>query len=398
MNDPRVNTDYNELSDEEFRRRFREFLAAHYPPELRQDPRRPFFRLRGAAEKEWLQTLYRHGWRAPAWPKEFGGMGLSFGKQLIYNEELARAATARVVDNSETMLGPTLIQFGTEEQKAYYLPRILSCEDMWAQGYSEPGAGSDLAALRTQAVRDGDDFIVNGQKIWTTMAMDRTHIFTLVRTSKLPKKQQGISFLLIDLKAPGVTIRPIYNISGEDEFCEVFFDNVRVPAKNLVGEVDRGWTIAKALLGHERIWIGSPALAIKALEVAKLIVAETGQDQDPGVMDQLAALSADLHDYLLLYAEMCAIVKETEEPGPEVSVLKVFISELLQRITEFNVEIGQEYGGIVGDAVIGGTTFDLHWPMMMARPTTIFAGANEVQRDILAKAVLKMPSEPRPGR
>lgn len=395
MNDPQGRENLDQLPDEAFRLRFRDFLATYYPSELRQDARRPFFRLSGKAEREWLQTLYRHGWRAPAWPREYGGLGLSFGKQLIYMEEMERASVARVVDNSETMLGPTLIQFGTESQKRYYLPRILSCEDLWAQGYSEPGAGSDLAALRTQAVRDGDDFVVSGQKIWTTMAMNRTHIFTLVRTGRYPKKQQGISFLLIDLKSPGITIRPIYNIAGEDEFCEVFLDNVRVPVTNIVGEIDQGWNIAKALLGHERIWIGSPALAMKALGVAKQIIAETGQDQDSGVMDRLAVLAADLHDYLLLYAEMCATVKENHEPGPEVSVLKVYISELLQRITEFNVEVGLEYGGIVGDARIGDTVFDLHWPMMMARPTSIFAGANEVQRDILAKSVLRMPSEPR---
>ncbi|MDY0012246.1 MAG: acyl-CoA dehydrogenase family protein [Rhodocyclaceae bacterium] len=398
MNDPRVNTDYNELSDEEFRRRFREFLAAHYPTELRQDMRRPFYRLRGDDKNDWLKTVYQHGWRAPAWPKEFGGMGLDFGKQLIYMEEVERASVGRIIDNGEQMLGPTLMQFGSEEQKAYYLPRILSCEHIWAQGYSEPGSGSDLASLRTQAVRDGDHFVVNGQKIWTTQAMECTHIFALVRTSKLPKKQQGISFLLIDLKTPGVTVRPICSIAGEEELCEVFFDNVRVPVENLVGELDQGWTIAKALLGHERIFIGSPAQAIKALAVAKQLVKEAALDQDAGVMDRLAVLAADLHDYLLLYAEMCAQVKETGEPGPEVSALKLIISELLQRITEFNVEVGQEYGGIVGDAVIGGTTFDLHWPMMMARPTTIFAGASEVQRDILAKAVLGMPSESKPRK
>lgn len=392
-----MSTDYNQLSDEDFRLKFRQFLADHYPPNLRQDFRRPFYRLRWEEKNNWLRTLYKHGWRAPAWPKEYGGMGLSFGKQPIYNEEVDRAGVGRIIDNGDVMLGPTLMQFGTEAQKRQYLPRILSCDDIWAQGYSEPGSGSDLASLRTQAVREGDSFIVNGQKIWTTQAMECTHIFALVRTSKLARKQQGISFLLIDLSTPGITVRPICSIAGEEELCEVFFDDVKVPAENLVGEVDQGWTIAKALLGHERIFIGSPAQAIKALEVAKQLVKETGQEQDTGVTDRLAALAADVHDYLLLYAEMCATVKETGEPGPEVSALKLFISETLQRITEFNVDIGQEYAGIVGDAQIGNTTFDLHWPMMMARPVTVFAGASEVQRDILAKSVLGMPSGPKPG-
>jgi alkylation response protein AidB-like acyl-CoA dehydrogenase len=398
MNDAHEGSDLNRLPDEAFRLRLREFLATHYPPHLRQDFRRPFYRLRGEDKTAWLQTLHRYGWRAPGWPREHGGMGLSFAKQIIYNEELEHASVARVIDNGETMLGPTLISFGTEAQKRLYLPKILSCENIWAQGYSEPGSGSDLASLRTQAVRDGDDFIVNGQKIWTTQAMECTHIFALVRTAKLPKKQHGISFLLIDLRAPGITVRPIQSIAGEEELCEVFFDNVRVPAENIVGEVDQGWTIAKALLGHERIFIGSPAQAIKALRVARQLVAETGQDKDAGVTDRLAVLAADLHDYLLLYAEMCAQVKESGEPGPEVSALKLIVSELLQRITEFNLEVGQEHAGVVGDATIGATTFDLHWPMMMARPTTIFAGASEVQRDILAKAVLNLPSEPQPAR
>jgi alkylation response protein AidB-like acyl-CoA dehydrogenase len=398
MSDPVVSKDLNQLPDAEFRLQLRKFLAAHYPPHLRQDMRRPFYRLRGEDKNDWLRTLHKHGWRAPAWPKEHGGMGLSFAQQIIYNEEIEHASVGRIIDNGENMLGPTLIQFGTEEQKRKYLPGILSCEHIWAQGYSEPGSGSDLASLRTQAVRDGDEFVVNGQKIWTTQAMECTHIFALVRTSKLPKKQHGISFLLIDLKTPGVTVRPIYSIAGEEELCEVFFDNVRVPAENIVGQVDQGWTIAKALLGHERIFIGSPAQAIKGLRVARQLAKETGQDKDVGVMDRLAVLAADLHDYLLLYAEMCAQVMEKGEPGPEVSALKLIISELLQRITEFNVDIGQEYGGVVGDAVIGETTFDLHWPMMMARPVTIFAGASEVQRDILAKAVLHMASEPKPGK
>lgn len=397
MNDS-VRKDYDALPDEEFRLQLREFLAVHYPPVLRQDFRRPFYRLRGDDWTNWLRTLHQHGWRAPAWPREHGGMGLSFGKQLIYSEELERASVARIIDNGENLLGPTLIQFASQEQKRRYLPRILSCEERWAQGYSEPGAGSDLASLRTQAVRDGDHYVVNGQKIWTTQAMECTHIFALVRTGKYPKKQNGISFLLIDLHSPGVTVRPIYSIAGEEELCEVFFDNVRVPAQNIVGEVDQGWTVAKALLGHERIFIGNPAQAIKGLRVARQLVAETGQDNDAGVADRLAVLAADLHDYLLLYGEMCAQVKERGEVGPEVSALKVIISELLQRITEFNADVGQEYGGIVGDARIGATTFDLHWPLMMARPTTVFAGANEVQRDIMAKAVLRMPSEPRPAK
>ncbi|MES2320772.1 MAG: acyl-CoA dehydrogenase family protein [Pseudomonadota bacterium] len=380
------------LPEEEFRARLRAWLEQYYPAEWRQDHRRPFLRLRGEHLSTWLRLLNEHGWRAPAWPLEYGGMGLSFRKQLIYHEETERAKVARIIDNGETQLGPTLIKCGTEAQRSYYLPRILDCTDIWCQGYSEPGAGSDLASLRTQAIREGDEFVVSGQKIWTTHATEGTHIFTLVRTATGPKKQFGISFLLIDLHAPGVTIRPIANIAGEDEFCEVFFDAVRVPAENLVGELDQGWNVAKALLGHERIWLGSPALAATALELAQALVAAGGLSDDLGVTDRLSVLQADLHDYRLLYAEICNdIAARDAQPGPEVSVLKVYVSELLQRITEFSVDIGAEDGGMTGDVCVNGLNTDLHWQLMMARPVTIYAGANEVQRDILAKSVLKMP-------
>jgi alkylation response protein AidB-like acyl-CoA dehydrogenase len=388
-NDPR------EWSDDEFRARLRAFIAAHYPDRWRQDERRPFLRLRGDDLTSWLRLLQAHGWRAPDWPRESGGMGISFRKQIIYQEEMEFAGVARIIDNGETQLGPTLMKWGTPEQRDHYLPRILDCSDIWCQGYSEPGAGSDLASLRTQAVRDGDDFIVNGQKIWTTHATDGTHIFTLVRTGQYEKKQQGISFLLIDLKSPGITIRPIANIAGEDEFCEVFFADVRVPAANLVGELDQGWSVAKALLGHERIWLGNPAMAGRALDLAEKIVAARGIAADRGIADRLARLQADLHDYRQLYARICdAVAAGHGQPGPEASALKVYVGELLQRITEFNAEVAAEYGGIVGDVRIDGLETDLHWPLMMARPVSIYAGTNEVQRDILAKLVLKLPSAP----
>jgi alkylation response protein AidB-like acyl-CoA dehydrogenase len=389
-NDPR------EWGDDEFRGRLRAWLVEYYPEELRQNDRRPFLRLRGDDLTGWLQLLNQHGWRAPAWPREYGGMGISFRKQLIYQQEMERAGVGRIIDNGETQLGPTIIKGGTEEQRARILPRILACDDMWCQGYSEPGAGSDLASLRTRADLEGDEFVVNGQKIWTTHAAECSHIYALVRTGKFEKKQQGISFLLIDLSAPGVSIRPIANIAGEDEFCEVFFDNVRVPASNLLGELHQGWSLAKALLGHERIWLGSAAMAGSALDLAERLVAELGLADDRGVLDRLACLQADLHDYRLFYAQICDRIAEAdEEPGPEVSMLKVYISELLQRITEFCTEIAGDFAGVVGDVQIGSLLTDLHWPLMMARPVSIYAGANEVQRDILAKAVLKLPSAPR---
>lgn len=390
MAEPTINR--NALPDDVFRAEFRNFLSENYPAHLRQDTLRPFRRIRGKDMVDWLRVVNQHGWRCPDWPREYGGMGLSFRKQLIYQEELERAGVARTIEFGESQLGPTLIHLGTQAQKDYYLPRILVCEDLWCQGYSEPNAGSDLASLRTHAERNGNEFVVNGQKIWTTHASDSSHIFLLVRTGQYEKRQQGISFLLVDLRSPGITIRPIHNLAGEDEFCEVFFDNVRVPADAVVGEVDDGWTVAKALLGHERIWLGIPTLVNRAFDLAVKLVRERGLERDSGVTDRVAALAADLHDYHLLYSRISNDVADSgRAPGPEVSVLKIYVSELLQRLTQFNVDIAAEFGGIIGEVQIGGTTADLHWQLMMSRAFTIFAGANEVQRDILAKSVLRLP-------
>lgn len=388
--------DRNAWADHVFRARFRAWLEEFYPEAWRQTDSRPFLRLRGEELRACMRLLHDHGWRAPAWPQEYGGMGLSFGKQLIYQQEWDRVGGARTVEPGETHLAPTLFQWGTPEQRAHYLPRILRCDDLWVQGYSEPGAGSDLASLRTQAVRSGDEFIVNGQKIWTTQAAESTHVFALVRTGRYEKKQHGISFLLIDLRSPGVKVRPIVNLAGEDELCEVFFEDVHVPVDNLVGVLDDGWRVAKSLLGHERMWLGSPAQAKRALDIATRLVGELGLTDDLGVLDQLAQLRADLHDYALLYARMCdEVAVGGKEPGPQASVLKVYISELLQRVVQFSIDVAGEFGACSGEVSIGRLTTDLHWPYMMARPGTIYAGCNEVQRDILARTALNLPAAPR---
>lgn len=387
MPDTSHQRDFNALPNDEFRAQFRSWLEQHYPKQWRQDHRRPFLRLHGPQLRQWLKTLHQHGWRAPDWPREYGGMGLSFGKQLIYKEELNRLGVARIVDNGETQLGPTLMRYGTAEQKSYYLPRMLASLDHWAQGYSEPNSGSDLASLSTRAELNGDHFVVNGQKIWTTFAHECSHLYALVRTGRFEKKQQGISFLLIDLNSPGITIRPITNIAGDDEICEVFFDDVKVPAGNLVGELHQGWTIAKALLGHERIWLGDPAMAIRALALAKQLVIETGNTGNAVIVEQLAALHADLFDYQSLYADICDEVAHTGAISADASMLKVYVTELLQRISEFNISVAEEHALAGGDSKIGNTVTNLHWQFMMARPGTIYAGCNEVQRDILASGM-----------
>ena len=214
--------DYNALSDDEFRSVVRKFLAENYPPEIRDPPRR----LHLADVREWYRRQSQAGWLAPGWPREYGGMGLSASKQIALMEEFERYGVARMPDHGIIMVGPLLIRYGTEEQKAYYLPKILSGEHIWCQGYSEPNAGSDLASLRTEALLDDDEWVINGQKTWTTLATDANWIFVLARTNRNAKKQEGISFLLVPLDSPGVTVRPIINLEMHDEFCETFFDNV----------------------------------------------------------------------------------------------------------------------------------------------------------------------------
>jgi alkylation response protein AidB-like acyl-CoA dehydrogenase len=385
-------TDWRETSDAAFEAGFSAWIAEHYPADWRHSTVRPFHRLRGEQATYWLRLLQTGGWRAPAWPREHGGMGLGFARQRLYRAVLEQHHVARVLDFGEQMLGPIIMTFGTSEQKRTLLPRILSCDDIWCQGYSEPNAGSDLASLRMTAVEDGDAFIVNGQKIWTTHAQESTHMFALVRTTRGERKQDGISFLLIDLQLPGIRVRPIANIAGEEEYCEVFCDDVRVPVANLIGGRDQGWTIAKALLGHERIWVGSPDMARRALALARIIVTALGLWQDFAVADQFAALATDVHDLEALYGSICDAVEREGAPGPQVGMLKILATELQQRICDFNAAIASDHAGVVGEDRIGSLPVDLHWQLMMARPVTIFGGASEVQRDILARSVLGLQS------
>ncbi len=316
--------DLEALADDEFRARLRDFLEQHCPPTWR----RPLtLRLRREDERRWVRILLRHGWRCPGWPREWGGMGLSVHKQLIYREEMERFGVARILDLGAILLAPVLFKYGSEEQKRTYLPRILDAEDLWCQGYSEPGSGSDLASLRTSAVRDGEAFVVNGQKIWTSHAGDASHIFLLVRTSTTGKPQQGISFLLARMDSPGIVVRPIANLVSDDEFCEVFFDNVRVPVANLVGQLNQGWTIAKALLGVERISTGSPAPARLVVGLMEQLYRSGWQrDADPVLGDRLTRLRSDLHDLTALYEEVCEAASAGEPFDDDASALKLLAS------------------------------------------------------------------------
>ncbi len=375
----------NTLSDDEFRARFRAWLAANYP-EAWRDPLA--LRLQGPAERTWLALLHQHGWRAPGWPRQFGGLGLSLRKQLIYHEELELHRAARFIDFGGTLLGPVLIRFGTPEQRARYLPAILAGDDLWCQGYSEPNAGSDLASLGLSAKRDGDHFVVNGSKIWTTHASDATRMFFLARTGRGSRKQEGISFLMTPMSASGITVRPIVNLAGEAEFAQVFFDDVRVPVADLVHEVDKGWDVARALLGFERVANGSPHLARQSLATVDRVAAALGRSDDPVFRDARARLACDLSDISALHRQVCAQALEGEVPAHLFSMLKVVASELWQRTMDLLLSIAGELAGVRGIVRLGECEVDVHRLYMIARPSSIYSGTNEIQRNIIARTVV----------
>ena len=379
--------DYNAMSDGDFRAMVRSFVEASYP----DIPRHSLSRLHWHEVKPWYLILSRKGWICPTWPREHGGMGLTAGKHLIMIEEFERFGCARVNDIGPVMLGPLLLRHGTEAQKAHFLPRILSGEDVWAQGYSEPGAGSDLAAVRCEAVRDGDDWVINGQKTWCTLGMDANWIFILARTDKTVKKQAGISFLLVPMDAPGVTIRNIENLELEAEFCEVFFDDVRVPADHIVGRVNDGWSVAKALLGHERVFIGAPRLSASALARLGHIARRAGVWNDPVFRDRYVTLQCDVMDLSDLFETYVDRLRDGREIGADVAMLKVFQSELYQRISELMMEVAAEDSGLRAPPE-GDRQLHAAATWLSARPTTIFGGSTEIMRNMLAKAVLKLPS------
>lgn len=380
-------TDWNAMSDDTFRAKVRRFLREHYPEEKRFPSRR----LRWHEIKEWYFTLARTGWLAPAWPVEYDGMGLSPAKLIALVEEQENYGVARTPDHGITMIGPTLIQHGTEEQKAYYLPRILSGEHVWAQGYSEPNAGSDLASLRTEALADGDDFVVTGQKTWSTLAQDATHMYVLVRTDRTVRKQEGISFLLVDLKTPGITVRPIMNLAGDDKFAEVFFDDARVPRANLVGHLSRGWTVAKAQLGFERLFLGSPKLPQYALARLAEMAQRNGMAADPIFVDRFTQLRIDVADLAALYGRYVAVVRGGGKLPPDVSLLKIWATETYSRIAQLMVETAGRASMMEGVTDVGGADADIMTHYMYSRPATIYGGSSEIQRNILAKNTLRLP-------
>ncbi|MBJ3777042.1 acyl-CoA dehydrogenase family protein [Acuticoccus mangrovi] len=377
--------DLDALPDETFRLLVRRWIEENYPDEIRHRPKR----LHWKESSLWYFKLAEKGWLCPGWPKEHGGMGLSPAKQIIMVEEQERYGCARIADHGIVMLGPLLIQYGTDAQRERFLPAILRGEHVWAQGYSEPNAGSDLASLRTRAVREGDHYVVNGQKTWTTLGMDANWMFMLVRTDPNVRQQAGISFLLVPMDSPGITLRPIKNLDLHEEFAEVFFDDVKVPVDNRVGPENHGWTMAKSLLGFERIFVGSPKQSENALTRLSTLADHLGIADDPVFRDRYARLAMRLADLKALYAGHVDIVRRGGTLGADVSILKIVQTELYQAITVLMADVsGLDAARL--EPLAGGLN-----PGQMAiqsLPTSIYAGSNEIQRNILAKVVLGLPS------
>jgi alkylation response protein AidB-like acyl-CoA dehydrogenase len=382
-----------------FRDSVRGFLDQNLPADLQQKVRK-HLRLAKDDYVRWHKTLAKQGWVAPGWPVEFGGPGWNPVQRHIWEEECARAGTPPILPFGVNMVAPVIMAFGSQAQKDYFLPRILSCEDWWCQGYSEPGAGSDLASLKTTAVRDGDHYIVNGQKTWTTLAQHADMIFCLVRTDSGVRKQEGISFLLMDMHAPGITVRPIIMLDEDHEVNEVFFDNVRVPVENLVGQENKGWTYAKYLLGHERTGIAAVGRSKRELAFLKRFAAGQSVNGKPLLADPLfgakvAALEIEL---MALEATVLRVLSQAHKaPGPEASVLKVRGTEIQQTLTELMVEAAGPLALPFDPAYLAGETehsiadddaAPLAAHYFNFRKTSIYGGSNEIQRNIITQMIL----------
>ena len=340
----------------------------------------------------WYRAMSRKGWIAPHWPNQYGGMGATLNEQIIMAEELARVGAPQLPAQGLNHIGPILIEFGTDAQKAKHLPAIVAGTVIWAQGYSEPGAGSDLASLATRATLEGDHFVVRGQKIWTTWAHYSDWMFALVRTDPLAQpRHAGISFLLLDLRSPGITIRPIRTIAGDDEFSEVFFDNVVVPAENLVGKLNDGWRIANALLGHERLRTSNPQYALSALDRIKTVARASGVITDPAFRDRLAAASINVTALSALFSHAVELTNLQRSPGPEASMIKIFGTELLQSLNDLLIEAAGSQASIEKPITTDPGTVEVSTSFLQVRRATIYGGSSEIQRNIIARRVLNLP-------
>ena len=388
--------------EEAFRAEVQAFLKAKLPERIATKVKAGQ-RLSKADQDEWHAILNERGWLANHWPEAYGGPGWGAVEKFIFDTECALAGGPRIVPFGVNMLGPVLIKFGNEAQKKYWLPRILSGEDWWCQGYSEPGAGSDLASVKTTAVRQGDHYIVNGQKTWTTQGQHANMIFCLVRTDREAKAQSGISFLLVDMQSPGVELRPIRTLDGDKEVNEVFFTDVKVPVENLVGEENKGWTYAKYLLTYERTGIAGVGFCIAALAKLQVIAAKVMKngkplDQDPLFAARMAQVEIDLENMKTTNLRVIAAVAGGGVPGAESSMLKIRGTEIRQEILSLMCRAVGPYAlPFIEEAQYEGYADEPVGPKEAAtaaanyfnyRKLSIFGGSNEIQKNIISKMIL----------
>ena len=392
--------------EEAFRSEVRSFIKASLPPRLAEKVSTGKH-LRKADHEEWHAILHRRGWLASHWPEQYGGPGWNAVQKFIFEHECAIAHAPRIVPFGVNMLGPVLIKYGNDAQKRYWLPRILDGSDWWCQGYSEPGAGSDLAAVKTSAVRardgQGEHYVVNGQKTWTTLGQHANMIFCLVRTSTEARKQEGISFLLVDMKAPGVEVRPIITLDGGHEVNEVFFTDVRVPVENLVGEENKGWTCAKYLLTYERTNIAGVGFSVAALAKLKQVAATQKKhgkplDEDPAFAARMARVEIELENMKTTNLRVIAAVAGGGAPGAESSMLKIRGTEIRQEISSLTRRAMGVYAqpfveaaldeGFAGPPIGPDEAAPVAAQYFNNRKLSIFGGSNEIQRNIISKMIL----------
>ncbi|MFC3053315.1 acyl-CoA dehydrogenase family protein [Kordiimonas pumila] len=386
-----------------FRDSIREFLKEALPDDIKK-AMRAGGHLTAEQYRRWHGILAQKGWSTPLWPKDFGGTGWNPVEYAIFDEECYAAGAPRVLPFGVSMLAPVIINFGNDEQKKRFLPGIQSGEVWWAQGFSEPGAGSDLASLKTTAIKDGDHYIINGQKTWTTLGHFGDWIFCLVRTdTKAEKKQTGISFIVVDMKSPGVEVRPIITLDGSHEVNEVWFTDVKVPVENLIGEENKGWTYAKFLLQHERIGIAGIGISKDQLVQLKRLASAEKKNGKPLIEDtafkhKIAELEIELRALDITNKRMLVAASQGTDPGPVSSMLKIRGSEIAQRIYELKMEASGLYAipsqpeahdiGWNGE-IMGSLDNAISAPAYLnTRKISIFGGSNEIQRGIISKMVL----------
>ena len=383
---------------EAFRQEVRDFIRSAMPPHLRAKAE-----VDGSFElketMEWHKVLYAKGWVAPHWPQKYGGPGWDTARRFIFSEQIELSGAPALSPFGLVMVGPLIMQFGSDAQRARFLPKILSGEEIWCQGYSEPNSGSDLASLQLRAEDKGDHFVLNGQKTWTTYAQYADWIFVLARTDPAAKKQAGISFILCDMKTPGVTVKPFLTTGNTYAFCETWFENVEVPKQNLVGQLNQGWTYAKALLGHERTAVAGVGVSARTLLRLKRIAAEKLSNgrpllEDPVIRAKIAALEIKLESLKMTNYRAVAGAQLGHAPGPESSILKLRGTEIQQECFDLAMLV-MGYESLSWFNEPGVVPPREQWvasSFNYIRAATIYAGSNEIQKNIIAKYILGLPS------